>query len=65
MKYTDIVALSTAELQGKLKEDKDSLNKMKLNHSISPLENPIKIRDNRKTVARLSTELTKRNKASK
>jgi large subunit ribosomal protein L29 len=65
MKYTDIVALSTAELQGKLKEDMDSLNKMKLNHSISPLENPIKIRDNRKTVARLSTELTKRNKASK
>lgn len=65
MKYTEIVALSTAELQGKLKEDKDSLNKMKLNHSISPLENPIKIRDSRKTVARLSTELTKRNNASK
>ena len=65
MKYTDIVALSTAELQGKLKEDKEGLNKLKLNHSISPLENPIKIRDSRKTVARLSTELTKRNNASK
>ena len=65
MKYTDIVALSTAELQSKLKEDKDSLNKLKLNHSISPLENPIRIRDSRKTVARLSTELTKRNNASK
>jgi large subunit ribosomal protein L29 len=65
MKYTDIVALSTAELQSKLKDDKDSLNKLKLNHSISPLENPIRIRDSRKTVARLSTELTKRNNASK
>ncbi len=65
MKNTDIVALSTAELQGKLKEEKDALNKLKLNHSISPLENPIKIRDSRKTVARLSTELTKRNNASK
>ena len=65
MKYTDIVALSTAELHSKLKEDKDSLNKLKLNHSISPLENPIRIRDSRKTVARLSTELTKRNNASK
>jgi len=35
MKNTDIVALSTAELQGKLKEEKDGLNKLKLNHSIS------------------------------
>lgn len=65
MKNTDIVALSTPELQSKLKEEKDALNKLKLNHSISPLENPIKIRDSRKTVARLSTELTKRNNASK
>jgi large subunit ribosomal protein L29 len=65
MKNTDIVALSTAELQGLLKEEKGALNKLKLNHSISPLENPIKIRDSRKTVARVSTELTKRNKASK
>jgi large subunit ribosomal protein L29 len=65
MKNTDIVALSTAELQGLLKEEKGVLNKLKLSHSISPLENPIKIRDNRKTVARVSTELTKRNKASK
>ena len=65
MKNTDIVALSTTDLQGKLKEEKDLLNKIKLNHSISPLENPIKIRDSRKTVARLSTELTKRNNTSK
>lgn len=65
MKNTDIVALSTAELQGLLKEEKGTLNKLKLNHSISPLENPIKIRDSRKTVARVSTELTKRNNTSK
>jgi len=65
MKNTDIVALSTAELQGLLKEEKGSLNKLKLNHSISPLENPIRIRDSRKTVARVSTELTKRNNTSK
>ena len=44
MKNTDIVALSTAELQGLLKEEKGALNKLKLNHSISPLENPIRIR---------------------
>jgi large subunit ribosomal protein L29 len=57
--------LSTAELQGLLKEEKGALNKLKLNHSISPLENPIRIRDSRKTVARVSTELTKRNNTSK
>jgi large subunit ribosomal protein L29 len=65
MKNIDIVALSTAELQGLLKEEKGALNKLKLNHSISPLENPIRIRDSRKTVARVSTELTKRNNTSK
>lgn len=65
MKNTDIVALSTAELQSLLKEEKGALNKLKLNHSISPLENPIKVRDSRKTVARVSTELTKRNNTSK
>ncbi|MGV2482080.1 UNVERIFIED_CONTAM: 50S ribosomal protein L29, partial [Salmonella enterica subsp. enterica serovar Weltevreden] len=37
----------------------------RLNHATSPIENPIKIRDSRKTVARLATELTKRNNASK
>ncbi len=65
MKNKDIIALSTAELAAKLKEEKAGYGKLKLNHQISPIENPIKIRDNRKTVARIATELTKRNKASK
>ena len=65
MKNKDIIALSTSELQAKIKEEKAVNTKLKLNHSIAPIENPIKIRDSRKTVARLATELTKRNKASK
>ena len=65
MKNTDIVALSTAELETKMREEKASLNKLKLSHMTSPIENPIKIRDSRKVVARLNTELTKRNQASK
>ncbi len=65
MKNTDIIALSTTELHAKIKEEKAVSTKLKLNHSIAPIENPIKIRDSRKTVARLATELTKRNKASK
>jgi large subunit ribosomal protein L29 len=65
MKNKDIVALSTAELQEKIKEEKSVLTKLKLNHTVAPIENPIKIRDTRKAVARLATEITKRNKASK
>lgn len=65
MKNKDIVALSTAELESKLKEEKAGYVKLKLNHAVSPIENPIKIRENRKLVARLATELTNRKKASK
>ncbi len=61
MKNKDIVALSTAELQNKIKEEKSVLTKLKLNHTVAPIENPIKIRDTRKSVARLATEITKRN----
>jgi len=65
MKNKDIVALPIAELQEKLKEEQANLTKLRLNHATSPIENPIKIRDSRKAVARLATELTKRNNASK
>lgn len=65
MKNKDIVALSTAELHDKIREEKASLTKLEINHAVSPIENPIKIRSTRKTVARLNTELTKRNQAAK
>jgi large subunit ribosomal protein L29 len=63
MKQKDIQALSVQELKDKLHEEKGSLEKMHLNHKISPVENPMKIRESRKLVARLSTELTKKSKA--
>lgn len=65
MKQKDIEALSIQELKDKLHEEKGSLEKMHLNHKVSPVENPMKLRHARKLVARLSTELTKKNKASK
>ena len=65
MEKKEIVALSDQELVDKIKEGKESLGKLKLNHNVSPIENPIKIRDSRKTVARLQTEATKRKKAVK
>jgi large subunit ribosomal protein L29 len=65
MENKDIVALSLSELKDKIKEEKATINKMKINHAVSPIENPMKIREARKLIARLSTELTKKQKASK
>lgn len=65
MKNKDIVALSEQEIAEKIKDEKMNLNKMGLNHAVSPVENPSKIRETRRTIARLNTELTKRKKNSK
>jgi large subunit ribosomal protein L29 len=60
MKQSEIKELSTAELQEKLGESKKSYMDLKMAHTISPLENPIQLRGIRRTVARIATELTKR-----
>jgi len=60
MKQEDIKELSTPDLSDRIKEQKHSLAKLKLNHSVSPIENPASITANRKTVARLQTELRSR-----
>ncbi|MCJ8498506.1 50S ribosomal protein L29 [Chryseobacterium salipaludis] len=58
MKKADIKNLSKEDLQAKLAEVKADYNKMVLAHRISPIENPIQIRDMRKNIARIQTELT-------
>jgi large subunit ribosomal protein L29 len=60
MKQADIKQLSTNDLRERIKEGKSALAKLKLNHAVSPIENPAKITESRKTIARLSTELRKR-----
>ena len=60
MKQQEIVKLSEEDLKVKIDGLTDQLTKMKLTHSVSPLENPIQIKVIRKTIARLNTELTKR-----
>jgi large subunit ribosomal protein L29 len=57
MKNADIKALSTAELNEKLLSEKESLRKMKFAHKVSAIENPMKINETRKLIARLNTEL--------
>jgi large subunit ribosomal protein L29 len=65
MANKEIKGLSDQELRERITEEKAALNKMKLNHAISPVENPSKIRDNRRNVARMITEANKRKQASK
>ncbi len=60
MKTAEIKELTIAEIQERLATEKENLVRMKLNHSISPLDNPLQIRVARKTIARLATELRRR-----
>ncbi|MCR4681607.1 MAG: 50S ribosomal protein L29 [Bacteroidales bacterium] len=60
MKQKVINELTTPEVKERLDVEKDQLVKMRLNHAISPLENPQLIKEQRRTIARLYTELRKR-----
>ncbi|MCQ2269751.1 MAG: 50S ribosomal protein L29 [Bacteroidales bacterium] len=60
MKQQVIRELSTAEIKERMVEEQQQLVKLKLNHAISPIENPQKIKEQRRTVARLKTELRMR-----
>ena len=57
MEQKVIIELTTAEILERMDEEKRQLTKLKLNHAVSPLENPNKIKAYRKTIARLETEL--------
>ncbi len=60
MKQSEIKEASIAELQEKLAETKKAISDLKMAHAISPLENPIQLRFQRRAIARIATELTKR-----
>jgi len=55
--------LSAADLNAKIQEDELRLKKLEFAHAISPLENPMSIRDLRKDIARLKTELKQKQQA--
>ncbi len=57
MKNSEIKALSKEELQQKIAGEVDAISKMRFAHAISPIENPMKIRESKKLIARLKTEL--------
>jgi large subunit ribosomal protein L29 len=60
MKQKEITQMSLSEIQERLNDEKGQLVKLELNHTVSPIENPLKIRSTRRSIARLQTELRKR-----
>lgn len=60
MKQEVIKELSDADVVERLEEERKHLTRLKLNHAVSPLENPHDISANKKTIARLETELRSR-----
>ncbi len=60
MNMSEIKELSTQEIAERLVDQKEFLAKLKLNHTISPLDNPQKLSEARKVIARLNTELRQR-----
>ena len=55
MKASEINELTVKEIEERIDNEKDFLIKQKLNHAISPLDNPLKIRETKRTIARLQT----------
>ncbi|GGE23877.1 50S ribosomal protein L29 [Psychroflexus planctonicus] len=60
MKQSELKELSVEELNEKLSAFSQELSSLKMNHAISPLENPSQLRSVRRTIARINTEITKR-----
>ncbi|HNT41305.1 MAG TPA: 50S ribosomal protein L29 [Tenuifilaceae bacterium] len=60
MKASEVRELTDKEIVERIEAEKTNLLKLKLNHSISPLDNPMKIKESRRTIARLKTILTQR-----
>jgi large subunit ribosomal protein L29 len=60
IKKEDIKEFANDELVEKISEGKVRYRKLRFNHTVSPLDNPLTLRFLRKDIARLATELRKR-----
>ncbi|MDD4430340.1 MAG: 50S ribosomal protein L29 [Bacteroidales bacterium] len=62
MKAKEVRELTTKEIMERVDAETDRLNTLTLQHSISPLDNPVQIKESRRLIARLRTILVERNK---
>ena len=62
MKVSEVREMSIADLQDRIQVEKSSLDNMKLNHAISPLEDTSKFKKTRQDIARMITILAEKEK---
>ncbi len=60
MKITEIKELTDKEIVERLQIEKENLVRLRMNHAVSPLENPNKLTETKRTIARLKTVLRER-----
>jgi large subunit ribosomal protein L29 len=60
MNKSEIKALSVEQLQQNISLEKDRITKLKFAHAITPIENPLRIRESRRMIAQMLTELNAR-----
>ena len=60
MKTTEIKELTSKEIVERLQVEKENLVRLRMNHAVSPLDNPMKLKESKQTIARLKTVLRER-----
>jgi large subunit ribosomal protein L29 len=60
MKVSEIKEMTTKEIVEKIQVEKENLIRLRMNHAVSPLDNPMKLKETRKNIARLKTILHQR-----
>jgi large subunit ribosomal protein L29 len=60
MKNSEIKELNNKEILERVTAEREHLTRLKLNHAITPLDNPLQIKDVRRNISRLVTALRQR-----
>jgi large subunit ribosomal protein L29 len=64
-KKDDLKDLTALELQDKLQAEREAMGKLRFNHAVSPVESPARLKSTRRNVARILTEVRRREIANK
>lgn len=60
MKTSEIKELTSKEIVERLQVEKENLVRLRMNHAVSPLDNPMKIKESKQAIARMKTVLRER-----
>jgi large subunit ribosomal protein L29 len=63
MKMNEITGLSDLDLKERIDTEREALQKLRFNHTIAGLESPFQLRQKRRDIARMMTELNARKNA--